>query len=142
MQILGQSLMPVHEHIRGDRSGLVIVVAGEHAVLGRVQAGQQRGNRRLGPAGGGNGIIEHHRSLGELVDVRRSGSTVAVTAEMIRSQRVHHHDQDVGLALFVGASWRQEPCDRGGQATHERASSAAKEPKCANLASCLPIART
>ena len=73
--------------------------AGHHAVLVRVEAGEDRGRRRRRPGRGRVGALEERAARGELREERRGlpgSALVSEQLEVIAPQRVDHDQDDVG----------------------------------------------
>ena len=106
---------PAHESRRGEtplvqrrRERRQIVrqreLFGHHAVLARIETGEQRGVGGKRPGGGRVGLLEENALGGEPVQERRSRARVAVGSQVIGAQRVERDQQEIPeLRSFAAA---------------------------------------
>ena len=86
-----------------------------HPVVRGIARGHDRHDRRQGPGGGGPGALERGAAPGEVVDVRRGGTVVAVGAEMVGAQGVHDDQHDVGMGGVEAGAPAARGLERGEQ---------------------------
>ena len=108
-------------HALGQDEGAVVA----HAVAERRAARQDRGVRRRGERGVGDGGREADAPGRQAVERRRDGRCVAVAAEAVGAKRVDRDQQDVGRDGRPGRLRASRPRARPGG----RAASAARTPR-------------
>ncbi len=69
-----------------------------------VHAGEHRAIRRRGRDVRRVAALEEHAPFGQPVQVRRGQAVVAITAQVVRAQRIHRHHQQVGTICRAGAT--------------------------------------
>ena len=122
-----QAVLPGQEHVRHDQTGIPACIAqvlGQRVMFafqaavhlptpmrGGVQRSEKAGERRQGPRSRRVRVLKDRCLGSKRIDVGRSGPRVAITAQVIRAQRVDGHDQDVQLlGTLLRAARAYERC--------------------------------